>query len=275
MIPRANITAWRAAAPWPTDAQVEQDLVICRALVELFSRPAIADAVVFRGGTALHKLVLPTPGRYSEDIDLVQAAAGPIGPVLDAIRQVLDPWLGVPTRKQSAAGATLAYRFEGSGLPVQVMRLKVEINTREHGHVRALARRELRVANPWFTGSVAVVTYNDIELLATKLRALYQRKKGRDLFDLWQALTALDVDDVGLVEVFAEYLKRAGLRVTRAEFERNLAQKERMPEFHGDVLPLLPVGSTYEPTAALALVRQRLIERLPGKPWRAKGSSGS
>jgi predicted nucleotidyltransferase component of viral defense system len=274
VIPRANVTAWRATAPWPADAQVEQDLVISRALVEMFARPAIADAMVFRGGTALHKLVLPTPGRYSEDIDLVQAAPGPIGPALDAIRHVLDPWLGAPTRKQSDGGATLIYRFAGSGLPVQPMRLKVEINTREHGSVHALSRRELRVANPWFTGSAEVVTYSDAELLGTKLRALYQRKKGRDLFDLWQALTELDVDDGRIVEVFGEYLMRDGLRVTRAQFERNLAQKERMSEFHGDVLPLLAAAASYVPSEALALVRARLVERLPGKPWK-KRASGS
>ncbi len=249
--------------------------MICRALVELYSRPAIAGAMVFRGGTALHKLLLPTPGRYSEDIDLVQVAAGPIGPVLDAIREVLDPWLGEPSRKQSEEGATLVYRFESSGLPVQPMRFKVEINTREHGSVHALSRRQLRVSNPWFTGSVDVVTYADVELLGTKLRALYQRKKGRDLFDLWQALTALDVDDESLVGVFGEYLRRDGLRVTRAQFERNLAQKERMPEFHGDVLPLLSVGTAYPPAEAFALVRRRLIERLPGKPWRTTGAGAS
>lgn len=61
MIPRANITAWRAAAPWPIDAQVEQDLVISRALVELNSQPTIRDALAFRGGTALHKLLLSGP----------------------------------------------------------------------------------------------------------------------------------------------------------------------------------------------------------------------
>lgn len=270
MIPRANITAWRAVAPWPIDAQVEQDLVISRALVDLYSQPTIRDALAFRGGTALHKLLLPTPGRYSEDIDLVQTQAGPIGSVLDAIREALDPWLGAPSRKQTEDGATLLYRFESSGLPAQRMRLKVEINTREHGSVHALPRHEFRVSNPWFSGSAPILTYAPAELLGTKLRALYQRKKGRDLFDLWQALTQLEVDDAGVVLIFGEYLARTGLRVTRAQFERNLAQKERMPEFLGDVLPLLPGGEAYEPTAALSLVRQRLVERLPGKPWRTK-----
>ncbi len=275
MIPRANITAWRAVAPWPTDAQVEQDLVICRALVELYSRPSIASAMVFRGGTALHKLLLPTPGRYSEDIDLVQVAAGPIGPALDAIREVLDPWLGEPSRKRTEEGATLVYRFASSGLPAQAMRLKVEINTREHGSVRARVHRELRVSNPWFSGAAAIATYSDEELLGTKLRALYQRKKGRDLFDLWQALKTLEVDDGGIIAVFGEYLERDRLRVTRAQFERNLAQKEGMPEFHGDVLPLLATATSYAPNDAFALVRRRLIERLPGKPWRTNKAGES
>jgi predicted nucleotidyltransferase component of viral defense system len=270
VIPRANITAWRVVAPWPIDAQVEQDLVISRALVELYSRPAIGEALAFRGGTALHKLLMPTPGRYSEDIDLVQVSPGPIGPILDAIREALDPWLDAPTRKQTKDGATLLYRFGSSGLPTQPMRLKVEINTREHDSVHALRFQEMTISNPWFSGSAPILTYAPTELLGTKLRALYQRKKGRDLFDLWQALTELEVNDEDIVTVFGEYLKRKGLRVTRAQFERNLAQKERMAEFFGDVLPLLPSGTTYEPADALKLVRQRLIERLPGKPWRAK-----
>lgn len=44
MIPRAHVTAWRAVAPWPADAQVEQDLVLSRALVALYSRPAVGKA---------------------------------------------------------------------------------------------------------------------------------------------------------------------------------------------------------------------------------------
>ncbi len=65
MIPRAQITAWRACAPWPTDAQVEQDIVLSRALVELHGNAAVAGMVAFRGGTALYKLFFTTPGRFA------------------------------------------------------------------------------------------------------------------------------------------------------------------------------------------------------------------
>ena len=67
MIPRAHITAWRSIAPWSTDAQVEQDLVLSRALVEIYTDPALASSLAFRGGTALHKLYLSPALRYSED----------------------------------------------------------------------------------------------------------------------------------------------------------------------------------------------------------------
>src|SRR5258708_26654042 len=92
MIPRMNIIAWSAKAPWADMRQVEQDLIISRALVELFADPALAQELRFRGGTALHKLHLPKPLRYSENIDLVRTAPGPIAPVLDRILETLEPW---------------------------------------------------------------------------------------------------------------------------------------------------------------------------------------
>ena len=110
MIPRANITAWRAQAPWPSNEQVEQDLLLSRALVAMFSHDTVAEQILFRGGTALHKLFLGAIGRYSEDIDLVQRDAGPIGGVIDAIRETLDPWLGSPKWKQGKGRFTLFYR---------------------------------------------------------------------------------------------------------------------------------------------------------------------
>jgi hypothetical protein len=73
MIPKAHITAWREGAPWSLDAQVEQVLIISRAIVELFRVPELADRLDFRGGTALYKLYLDPPARYSEDIDPAQA----------------------------------------------------------------------------------------------------------------------------------------------------------------------------------------------------------
>jgi predicted nucleotidyltransferase component of viral defense system len=273
LIPRAHITAWRAFAPWPTDAQIEQDLVLSRALVEIFGQHVVAKNLAFRGGTALHKLFLEKPGRYSEDIDLVQSDAGAIGSVIDTIRGVLDPWLGSPRRSQSQGRVTMLYRFETTSRPVQRMRLKVEINTREHFAVFGIKKRKFGVQNPWFSGAVDIGTYKIEELLGTKLRALYQRKKGRDLYDLWHALISLKLDDRELVECFERYLENSGLSISRAEFEENLADKLKDPAFIDDIEPLLPVGVSYNISEAGNLVRNRLIAIMRGEPWRGKGTA--
>ena len=110
MIPRDYITAWRAWAPWIQDFQVEQDLIISRALVELFSHSLLAEGLAFRGGTALYKLYLKPAARYSEDIDLVQVKAEPAGLMMDAVREILDPWLGEPHWRQTEGRVTFVYR---------------------------------------------------------------------------------------------------------------------------------------------------------------------
>ena len=124
MIPKAYITTWRAQAPWRLDAQVEQDLVISRAIVDLFSVPEITRSLLFRGGTALYKIYLTPPVRYSEDIDLVQVRAESIGETLDRVRAVLDPWLGQPSRAFTEERVNLVYRFNSEDVPPLKLRLK-------------------------------------------------------------------------------------------------------------------------------------------------------
>ena len=65
MIPTAFLQAWSAKAPWPDLRQVEQDLIISRALCDLFNAPALKGKIAFRGGTAIHKLLFKQPLRYS------------------------------------------------------------------------------------------------------------------------------------------------------------------------------------------------------------------
>jgi predicted nucleotidyltransferase component of viral defense system len=79
VISPASITEWSQRCPWSSPAQVEQDLVLSRALVDIYSDPGLRERLLFRGGTALHKIVLQPAARYSEDLDFVQLREGPIG----------------------------------------------------------------------------------------------------------------------------------------------------------------------------------------------------
>lgn len=240
MIPKAFITAWRAEAPWPADAQVEQDLVISRALLSLYAAPGLDERLVFRGGSALYKLHLLPAARYSEDLDFVQIQSEPIGATLDIIRETLDPWLGEPRRAFKEGRVNLIYRFDSEDAPPLPLRLKIEINTREHFSELGLEQVPVSVENPWFTGSAEVTSFPLIELLSTKLRAPYQRKKGRDLFDLWFALDQRENLDIErLLQCFHRYMDEGGHHVSRAQFEENLHNKAEDPDFRADVPPLL------------------------------------
>ena len=263
MIPKPYIAKWQEFAPWKLFHQVEQDLVISRALVEIFSDDFLRENLAFRGGTALHKLYLNPAPRYSEDIDLVQIKAGPIKPIMQRINEVIT-FFEEPRKTQVRGhGAKALYRFtseyEGIGL-----RLKLEINCREHFNVMDWVDFPFKIENEWFSGKAEIKTYNINELLGTKLRALYQRSKGRDLFDLdYSRLnTVLDLDQI--VHSFKEYISFAtGNRPpSKKEFLMNIEQKENDPIFTGDMEALLRPEIAYNQKDAFAWLKNELIEKL-------------
>jgi predicted nucleotidyltransferase component of viral defense system len=268
MIPKDFITEWREHAPWIGDAQVEQDLVISRAVVEIFQDDVLAQRLAFRGGTALFKLYLTPAARYSEDIDLVQVAPEPIGDTLDRLRARLDPWLGTPRRLIRDGLVHLAYRFTSEEEPPKPMRLKVEINTEEHFTELGHAHVPFEVKSRWWNGAADIRTYSIDELLGTKLRALYQRRKGRDLFDLWYAVSRDLATPELIVQCFERYMSESELRVTRAVFEQNLLGKQADAIFRRDMTPLLRGGVGWDVDEATAVVMAELIAKLRGEPWR-------
>jgi len=263
VIPRADIMEWRSVGhPWQTNIMVEQDLIISVILVTLFRDETIANTLFFRGGTALHKLYLDHPLRYSEDIDLVQPEAAPIGPQFHRIRMILRDRLGRPQRKIGPDVATLTYRLESEDSPPLPLRVKVEINTREHMQVLPVEHKLLDVQSRWFEGRANVPVYHLDELLATKLRALYQRRKGRDLFDLALALRSLPVDAAQLCRVFQHYMKGEGHCITGADFRANLISKLDHPGFIRDCSPLVRPGTASDSHKDFELIDHTLLTLL-------------
>ena len=262
MIPQPAIRQWQESFPWQKYYQIEQDLIICCAVCALFNDEYLSEHLAFRGGTSFNKLYLHPQPRYSEDIDLVQINAEPIKETIDKIRQVLS-FLGEPKIKQKAHNNTLIFRLNSEIPPIIPIRLKVEINTREHFNVLGLTKHVFSVNNQWFSGSCNVTTYHLEELLGTKLRALYQRRKGRDLFDLWKALSTQNLNSENIIRCYREYI---GFAVdnppTQREYLLNMEQKIEDEEFLGDTEMLLHPNENYNPVEAWNLVRSLLIEKL-------------
>jgi predicted nucleotidyltransferase component of viral defense system len=246
MLPRDQILAWRDVAPWPDEGDVEQDLVITRAIFDIFADPWLADRLAFRGGTALHRLFLAPAARYSEDIDLVQRHPEPIGPTIDRLRARLA-WIG-KANSEIGQHPKVRFRFVTDGGSDR--KLKVEINTREQfGNVVTV---DFAVESRVFSGTAEIPSYHLDELLGTKLRALYQRRKGRDLFDLWWAHERRGIDPTAIVEHFRRYMSAGDQRIpTAIEFRSNLDGKRRSAVFE-EVRPLLRADIRYDASRALA-----------------------
>lgn len=203
MITDADIAHWRSHVPWVDADQVEQDLVLSRVIVEIANDPVLGPELVFRGGTCFHKLWLDRPWRYSEDLDYVRSTAGGIGDVLSALRAIGER-VGFE-RVNTAVGQHPKARFRSTFATGGPMTIKVEINTFERSPARPTVQRSYGVDSPWFTGEAAVPTFDLAELIATKIRALFQRKKGRDLFDLWLAVRHAGVAPSDIAACFEPY----------------------------------------------------------------------
>lgn len=146
------------------------------------------------------------------------------------------------------------------------MRLKVEINCYEHFSVLGLTKIPFRVENPWFTGEAQQTTYQFEELLGTKLRALYQRKKGRDLFDLYIALQRREVDIEKVLQCYKKYMKFVVEKVpSYKQFVNNMEEKMNDTEFIGDLQALLRPDVGYDANRLIrSFIRPSLIR------WKGK-----
>jgi len=262
MIPELFIRDWKRQYEWQSNGQIEQDLIISRAIVEIFSDDLLRNSLAFRGGTALHKLYITPQIRYSEDIDLVQIKSEPIKPVLNRLGDKLSFLGSKRTVKQHTHNNTMIYRFDTEIPPIVNMRLKIEINTREHLNVLGLNEIPYQVNCAWFSGKCNVTGYTIEEMLSTKLKALYGRKKGRDLFDLYWALTHLDIDVEKLLHCYKIYYEYAALKPpTIKQFVRNMEEKLTDPEFTNDIFTVLKPGTEFDNLMAYELVKIKLIEK--------------
>ena len=263
MIPQSYITEWSEKVPWGLNHQVEQDLIICRALVSIYSDEFLNEHLAFRGGTALGKLYLKPQPRYSEDIDLVQVQAEPIKETIDHLRDVLA-WLGEPVVKQKKHNNTLVFKVQPTDPDAGEIHLKVEVNCKEHFCVFPMVKVPFAVENSWFTGECEVLTYELAEMTGTKLRAVYQRRKGRDLFDLWKILcTVPELDKEMVMQSYERYLGFTASHLpTYKEFVMNMEEKLQDEEFLTDTDIILGPQVDYNPQAAWEKVHEELVMKL-------------
>jgi len=277
-ITRQDILAHQVLVPWPAQYQVEQDLLLCRAMVALFEDAFLSSQVAMRGGTLLHKVHLAPPARYSEDIDLVVVGTRPAEHIRRAIRRVLTDVLGAP---KASVWDTLKLAIRNTVKPSRVLRMTysarsiiepgrmleivVEANVTERKPHRSVV--EMPFSFPFRDKFIQtrVKAFDIHEMLGTKMRAMFQRKRGRDLFDLYWALTKSPnpVDLAAIIASFQHYLKQEGTQAARAEFVGILDAHLKDRGFCSEMESLLRNGITYDPQAAGSYIKANLLNLLP------------
>ena len=262
MIQRESVKAWSVDYPWRLPEMVEQDLIICRAIVSIFSDPFLARELAWKGGTALHKLYLTPQARYSEDIDLVQVNPGPIKPIFERLGEVLS-WLPNKSTQQTRYSNKIRYRYLSEVEPQVPMRLKIEINCMEHFCQLGYAHLPFEVKNEWFSGSCEITTFQLPELLCTKFNAVYGRKKVRDLFDMDYALRETGGEPERILECWRRYRELVGEEpVSKRSFILNMESKLQDADYLSDMDMFLRPGTTFDPHLAWLNVRNLLVEAI-------------
>jgi predicted nucleotidyltransferase component of viral defense system len=256
MIARPILEKWRAKAPWALLGQVEQDLIISRALVEIFNNDYLKSRIAFRGGTALNKLIFPRPLRYSEDIDLNRLETGASGAVIDEVRNALEQMLGRP-KKVKSTERSIKIIYDYDSIEGGLAKLKIEINTRETLPEHKLQSIPYTVDTDYFFGETKIMSFDTEEMIGSKLRALYQRSKGRDLFDLYE-LGKMNFNWEKIITSF----HKLKIGASRLDFENNINEKMKDNEFLEDMDLLLPDGVQYDVQDAYEWFKRKVLPKI-------------
>jgi len=126
-----------------------------------------------------------------------------------------------------------------------------------------LVKIPFEVKNQWFNGSCEITTYQLDELICTKLWALYQRKKGRDLFDLYKALKTNNLNADNVIKCYHKYISFSdGESPSQAVYLANMEEKMQEDIFLKDTQALLSPSLIFDAQTAYEIVKKELIEKL-------------
>lgn len=127
-----------------------------------------------------------------------------------------------------------------------------------------LEKKQLKVNSSWFNGDCHVTTYQIEELIGTKLRALYQRKKGRDLYDIYKSLiTDSTLSREKILQSYQSYMKHEASGIPPREvYRRNIVDKMNDSEFLGDTTALLRTDEVYDPEEGFIIIKTELINKM-------------
>ena len=207
MIPQDAYDQWCGAVPWTSPHEVEQDLVLTRLIAEVAQDEVLGQALAFKGGTCLHKVWMPAPWRYSEDLDYTIRGGVTLDEVKAAIKKIGADvgFSGLAASMGQGQQRVFHARLLGAFGDGTAMAVKLDIQLDAGEPASAFTTRCFSVDSAWFQASVDVLSHTPAEMLASKVAALYGRRRHRDLFDIWASLESNLATEQEIANCFSRY----------------------------------------------------------------------
>lgn len=224
MIPREALSHWDDVVPWDDSSLVEQDLALTRLILDIANHPTLFDKLSLKGGTCLHKLWLPEPWRYSEDLDYNRIVSSDPLEIINSLREVAsDTGFSDTIFKQNKL--FLHLWLLDALKDGQEFRVKIDIQREIKPDSSAYQYRQLVIDSPWYNNRASVRANTAEDIIASKVLASFQRARPRDLFDMWAAIKAGIVTYADVASRFASYRPDNPERWNTGKAARNLVAK--------------------------------------------------
>lgn len=208
------IRSWADEIGTANQLLAEQDFRLVHLLAAIAENTDTAQKLYLKGGTAINKLYLQDRGlsRLSVDLDFNHIGSKEqvfkernevINQLLKIIQSHNNTYhLEVSEKRYEQTTIRAAYTSLAGSAP---QRIKIEISHVERFPILPTLMKPLSLPRE---GKVAVTTYKLEELISTKIRALYDRLKGRDVYDMWSANRVESLDKTAVRKLFLYYFYR-------------------------------------------------------------------
>ena len=264
-IKKEQIEEWAAKKHFQEEAHAEIDLRLEFLLNATYQKEWLRKHLIFKGGTALHKIHLKENLRFSEDIDLEHRQNQKMFETINQILHLFEE-LDMEGKGINQKNNYKILSFYNSEITNQRERVKMEIGYKEDFSILGYTEKILDINNVCFASKVLVNTYDINEILSQKTRALYQRFKGRDLYDLFVSRLHPDFDIEKIAKCFIRHMtnKKTGnnMMPVEKEFILNIEKKEDNPDFINDIYRCLKTNVEYNQSEAFEWAKKDFVPDL-------------
>jgi len=213
----------------------ELDYRLTKTLEMIYQDSFLSERLYLKGGTVINKVYLGESSRLSVDLDFNHI--GQKEQVLKERQTIRERIVNLLKKQDSSYSVRWKRRYPQTTIKAkyktlsgQSQRLKVEISHIERFPILKSVKQRLKTP----TGQVSITTYQLEELTATKLRAFFERLKGRDVYDL-HFIFKLGLQKVVTRKMFLYYFYRSRKVFNPKIHYKDLAMRYSSDKYVDDV----------------------------------------